>query len=85
MLGKSRKGGARPALFQISYYLCCSFVIYVVLCIVCVQMCIVLLPPGVNPIADDKQIKSYEVRIITAYSFNTLLNVVFDFGALYCF
>jgi len=27
--GKTRKDGARPALFQISCYLCCSVVIYV--------------------------------------------------------
>ena len=33
---KSRKDGAWPALFQTSCYLCCSVVIYVVLCIVCV-------------------------------------------------
>jgi len=37
--GKTRKDGARPSLFYISCYLCCSFVIYVVLCIVCVEMC----------------------------------------------
>ena len=34
--GKTRKGGERPALFQISCYLCCSVVICVVLCFVCV-------------------------------------------------
>jgi hypothetical protein len=33
--GKTRKDGARPALFKISCYLCCSVVICVVLCIVC--------------------------------------------------
>jgi hypothetical protein len=34
--GKTRKDGARPALFQIIRTLCCSVVICVVLCIVCV-------------------------------------------------
>jgi hypothetical protein len=33
---KTCKDGARPALFHISLYLCCSVVICVVLCIVCV-------------------------------------------------
>jgi hypothetical protein len=33
---KTRKDGARPALFYSSCYLCCSVVICVVLCIVCV-------------------------------------------------
>ena len=33
---KLSKTGARPALFHISCYLCCSVVICVVLCIVCV-------------------------------------------------
>ena len=30
----------------------------VVLCIICVQMCTVLLPPGVNPIAVKEYIRS---------------------------
>ena len=34
--GKTRKDEARYALFHISCYLCCSVVICVVLCIVCV-------------------------------------------------
>jgi len=34
--GKTHKDGARPALFHISLYLCCSVVICIVLCIVCV-------------------------------------------------
>ena len=45
--GKNRKDGARPALFPISCYLCCSVicVFYInrfVLCNFCVQMCTVL-------------------------------------------
>jgi hypothetical protein len=40
--------------FCIFYFHC------VVLCIVCVQMCTVLLPPGVNPIAVNKYIISYQ-------------------------
>jgi hypothetical protein len=51
------KEGAQPALFQISY-LCCYVVICVVLCIVRVEMCTVLLPPGDNPIAVNKYIIS---------------------------
>ena len=38
-------------------YVCsvlCILFHYVVLCIVCVYMCTVLLPPGVNPIAVNK-------------------------------
>ena len=31
---------------------------FVVLCIVCMYVCMVLLPPGVNPIAVNKYIKS---------------------------
>jgi len=34
----SRKDGVRPALFHINCYLCCFFVICVVLCIGCVEM-----------------------------------------------
>ena len=41
--------------------LCCSVVICVVPCIVCVSMCMVLLPPGVNPIAVYKYIISYHI------------------------
>ena len=37
--GKTRKDGARPALFHVSCYLCCSVVICVVLCTVCVSVC----------------------------------------------
>ena len=49
--GKTRKDGARSALFQTSCYFCCSVVICVVLCIVficvvlctvCISMCTVL-------------------------------------------
>jgi hypothetical protein len=43
----TRKDWARPTFFQISCYLCCSVVICVVLCTVYVEMCTVLLPPGV--------------------------------------
>ena len=46
--GKARKDGARPALF----------LIFVVLCIVCVYMCTVLLPPGGYPTAVNKYIIS---------------------------
>jgi hypothetical protein len=45
-------------MFMYSYcYVCsvlCILLHCVVLCIVCVQMCTVLLPPGVNPIAVNK-------------------------------
>jgi len=34
---------------------------FVVLCIVCMQMCIVLLPPGVNTISVNKYIISYHI------------------------
>jgi len=34
--GKTRKDGARPTLFHINCYLCCSVVICVVLCFFCV-------------------------------------------------
>ena len=55
--GKTRKDGARPALFLffVLFYvfLCCSMycLFFEVLCIVCVYMCTVLLPPGGYPIA----------------------------------
>ena len=52
---KTRKDGARPALFQI-VVLFCVLLFCVVLCIVCVQMCTVLLPPGGYPIAVNKYI-----------------------------
>ena len=35
-------------------YVLCTLFHCVVLCTVCVQMCAVLLPPGVNPIAVNK-------------------------------
>jgi hypothetical protein len=50
-----------------TYYYCYVFsglgILFhcVVLCIVCVQMCTVLLPPGVNPIAVNKYIISYHI------------------------
>jgi hypothetical protein len=50
---KTRKDEARPALFHISCYLCCSVVVCVVLCIV---VCKCVLPPGDNPIAVKKYI-----------------------------
>jgi len=64
---KTRKDGARPALFQIFvlfyvlFVLCRSLycLFCVVLCIVCVYMCTVLLPPGGYPIAVNKYIISY--------------------------
>jgi hypothetical protein len=36
--GKTRKDGARPALFHISLHLCCSVVICVVMCCLCVNV-----------------------------------------------
>jgi hypothetical protein len=49
-------------MFMYTYrYVCsvlCILFHYVVLCIVCVYMCTVLLPPGVNPIAVNKYIIS---------------------------
>ena len=55
--GKTRKDGARPALFLIfvllyvflCYFVYCLFCVF--LCIVCVYMCTELLPPGGYPIA----------------------------------
>ena len=59
-------------ILQIMYFYCYVYVFFcyvcpvlsilfhcVVLCIVCVSMCTVLLPPGVNPIAVNKCIISY--------------------------
>jgi hypothetical protein len=50
-----RRGTARTVPIT---FLCCSMycLFFVVLCIVCVWMCTVLLPPGVNPIAVNKYI-----------------------------
>jgi len=71
--GKTRKDGARPALFLISVlfyvffvlfyvFLCCSMysLFCVVLCIVCVYMCTELQPPGGYPIAVNKYIINSE-------------------------
>jgi ABC-type branched-subunit amino acid transport system permease subunit len=49
----SRKDGARPALFHIICYLCCSVVI-VLFYVLFVCKCV--LPPGDNPIAVNKYI-----------------------------
>ena len=61
--GKTRKDGARPALFLVVVLLYVFFVLFYmflrslyclfcnVSCIVCVYMCTVLLPPGGYPIA----------------------------------
>jgi len=69
--GKTRKEGARPALFLIFVlfyiYLYCLFC--VVLCIVCVYMCTVVLPPGGYPFALNKYIISY---IISCHIFDKL-------------
>jgi hypothetical protein len=62
--GKTRKDGARPALFLVVVllyvFLCCSMycLFCVVPCIVCVYMCTEQLPPGGYPIA---------VKYITSY------------------
>ena len=72
--GKTRKDETRPALFLIFvlfyvffvlfyvFSLCCFMYCFFsdVLCIVCVYMCTVLLPPGGYPIAV-KYIISYKV------------------------
>jgi hypothetical protein len=59
--GKTRKDGARTALYHISLYLCCSDVIICVVWLLFVLFYIVflcksLLPPGDNPIAVNKYI-----------------------------
>jgi hypothetical protein len=60
--GKTRKDGARPALFHTSLYVCCSVVIcvvrllFVLFCVLFVCKCV--LPPGVNPSAVNKYIIS---------------------------
>jgi hypothetical protein len=51
---KLAKNGARPALFHIISYLCCSVVICVVLILF---VCKCVLPPGDNPTAVNKYIK----------------------------
>ena len=52
-------------MFMYSYCYVCSVLSIVfhcvILCIVCVYMCTVLLPPGVNPIAINKCIVSYHI------------------------
>ena len=52
-------------MFMYSYCYVCSVLGIpfhcVVLCIVCVYMCTVLLPPGVNPTAVNKYIISYHI------------------------
>ena len=62
-------------MFMYSFcYVCsvlCILFRYVVLCIVCVQMCTVLLPPGVNPIAVNKYINQYQ----SLYSYYIILHV----------
>jgi len=53
-------------MFMYSCYYVCSvlYILFhcVVLCIVCVQMCTVILPPGVNPIAVNKYTISYKIE-----------------------
>ena len=44
----------------------------VVLCTVCVWMCTVLLPPGVNPIAVNRYIISYHHKLVVNSSLTTL-------------
>ena len=53
----------------------CIFLFYVVLCIVCVYMCTVLLPPGGYPIAVNKYIISYTLHVSTPFTcvFSTIL------------
>jgi hypothetical protein len=54
-------------MFIYSYCYMCSvlYILFhcVVLCFVCVQMCTVLLPPGVNPIAVNKHIILYRMKV----------------------
>jgi len=46
----------------------CTLVVMCVLCIVYVQMCTVLLPPGVNPTAVNKYIISYKATRLNEIS-----------------
>ena len=55
------------------YVLCTVCVDCVVLGIVCVQMCTVLLPPGVYPIAVTKYIK-YRIRKVAACEDKSAVN-----------
>ena len=56
-------------LYVYGFLLLCMFCFHcVVLCIVCVQMCTVLLPPGVNPTAVNKHIISYHISYISSLS-----------------
>jgi hypothetical protein len=57
--GKTRKDGARNALYHTSLYLCCSDVIICVVRLLfvlfyVVSVCKCVLPPGDNPIAVNK-------------------------------
>ena len=58
-------------MFMYSYCYVCSVlgIVFhcVVLCIVCVYMCTVLMPPGVNPIAVNKYIVSYHIMSCINY------------------
>jgi hypothetical protein len=59
ILSKTRKDGARTALYHISLYLCCSDVIICVVRLLFVLLyvlfvCKYVLPPGDNPIAVNK-------------------------------
>jgi hypothetical protein len=88
--GKTRKDGARPALFLIFVLFCVFFVFYVflcysmywlfcdVLCIVDVYMCTVLLPLGGYPIAV-KYIISYKSTIhrVSGISSHTKMLIVY--------
>jgi hypothetical protein len=57
--GKTRKDGARTALYHISLYLCCSDVIICVVWLLFVFVCKCVLPPGDKPNAVNKYIISY--------------------------
>jgi hypothetical protein len=50
----------------------------VVLCIVCVEMCTVLLPPGVNPIAVNKYRISQPIRRTVIFSLEVLEKIMMN-------
>jgi len=64
-------------MFMYSYCYVCSVLgtlfHCVVLCIVCVQMHIVLLPPGVNPVAVNKYMKCFSASPSSSGSLNLML------------
>jgi hypothetical protein len=68
---------------KICLQVCYMYCLFVILCIVCVQMCTVLLPPGVNPTAVNKYInilmksEMFQTKVVEKITIHIMCSITF--------